>query len=54
MKKWSYKRSVTSFEGDKFVVFHFWSASEIWPDKRGGVTFGEGVLMRGGLLYHKQ
>jgi hypothetical protein len=28
---------VTSLEGDSSVVFYYLGASEIWPDKRGGL-----------------
>ena len=30
-------REVVSFEGDSVVVFYYLNASEICPDKRGGV-----------------
>jgi len=33
-------------EGNSFVVFYYFSASEIWPDKKGGL-----ISLRGGLLY---
>jgi hypothetical protein len=42
---------VVSVEGGKIVVFYYLRASEIWPDKRGGlirgVTFDGSGLIRG-------
>jgi hypothetical protein len=40
---WPYNK-VASLERDSLVVFYCLSASEIWPDKKGG-------LIREGLLY---
>jgi hypothetical protein len=34
-------RGVVSLEGSSLVVFCYLSASEIWPDKRGGLSRGE-------------
>ena len=44
MKKWHHKRGVVSHGGDILVLFYYLIASEIWPDKRGG-------LIGGGLLH---
>jgi hypothetical protein len=30
-------RRMVSLEGDSLVVFYYLCASEIWPDKRGGL-----------------
>jgi hypothetical protein len=32
-------REVASLEGDNLVVLYYLSASEIWPDKRGGLSW---------------
>jgi hypothetical protein len=37
----SKKVRVVSLEGSSLVVFWYLSASEIWPDKRGGISRGE-------------
>ena len=34
-------RGVVSLEGSSLVVFCYLSASEIWPDKSGGLSRGE-------------
>ena len=34
-------RGVVFLEGSSLVVFCYLSASEIWPDKRGGLSRGE-------------
>ena len=34
-------RGVVFLEGTSLVVFYYLSASEIWPDKRGGLSRGE-------------
>jgi hypothetical protein len=34
-------RGVLSLEGSSLVVFCYLSTSEIWPDKRGGLSRGE-------------
>jgi hypothetical protein len=36
MKKWLLKM-VDTLEGDNIVVYYYFSVSEIWPDKRGGL-----------------
>ena len=45
-----YNENVTSVEGDNLVVFYHVGASQIWPDKRGGVLC-DNVLIRGELQY---
>ena len=42
-------RGVASLKGDKYVVFYYLIASEIWPDKRG--DFGCSGLKRGVLMF---
>ena len=39
---------MASLEGDNLVVFYYLSVSEIWPDKRGGLSGGgqfSGILL---------
>ena len=41
-------RGVASLEGDNLVVFYYLSVSEIWPDKRDGLSGGgqsSGILL---------
>jgi hypothetical protein len=42
-------RGVVSLQGDNLKLFHYLSASEIWPDKR--VACGGSGLIREGLQY---
>jgi hypothetical protein len=34
---WPLVREVTSFEGNNLVVSYYFSAFEVWPDKKGGL-----------------
>ena len=33
-------RGVVSHEGDSLVVFYYLGVSQIWPDQRGGLSWG--------------
>ena len=33
-----FAKGVASLEGDNLVVFYYLSVSEIWPDKKGGLS----------------
>ena len=47
MKKWRYRRDILSLGGrggGNVIVFNYYGASEIWPDKRNG-PIGGGLLV---------
>jgi hypothetical protein len=44
MKIWPYKRGCLSLEKKNLVVFYYFSASGIWPDKRDDLLVGVALL----------
>ena len=50
-------RGVTSLEGNSIVICNYLSASEIWPDKRGGLwwewSYKKGLLLWGIVVMYK-
>ena len=36
---------MASLEGDNLVVFYYLSVSEIWPDKRDGLSGGDNLVV---------
>ena len=51
MKKNGPIRGMTSFEGNSLVVYYYFGASEIWPNREMTCDASDGSgLIRGGLL----